>query len=586
MGARESTGRNGAGTQAPDGASVTDYYELLEVDENAAADEIKRSFRRLALIHHPDKNQDDVESATKRFAALQQAYEVLSDEQERAWYDSHKASLVPEADAETVFEDIRKGAPPPRARERGLTVGHISRFLDSTLWSGFDDSEDGFFTLYRNLFDRLGAEEAMFSSDIEFPSFGHATWPWAAAGKEEIRAARHFYAVWMNFATAKDFSWSDQWNIAEAPDRRVRRLMEKDNKKARDDARREYNDTVRSLAKFIRKRDPRYKAHLAHQATLSQSQASGSATPVGGAPPKRVPIIEEYVEQEWQKVDTRDLHSDLDWAAAEGEDSEEWECVACRKSFRSEAAWDSHERSKKHMKEVERLKQEMLEENEELDLGEGDSLDDLSEEAENPDVSEPPKSRSPSPPPVAKDIIMQATLPPESSQSPEPSESDEEQALRKQKRKKPKKITKAPAEPLTRTEKKAMKTGRPGRANHDASDPLAPSEVDDLANQPQPLEGKPSPGRRDNPEVEEEPAAESVLPELSKREKRLARQAKKAEAGETADTQHQCNVCRQHFPSKTKLFAHIKETGHALAVPVGVDGREESRNKKGRRAKR
>ena len=79
----------------------------------------------------------------------------------------------------------------------------------------------------------------------------------------EGQAARDFYTVWMNFATAKDFTWFEQWNTSEAPDRRVRRyilrifvsydtmsyiyirLMEKDNKKARDDARRDYNDTVR-----------------------------------------------------------------------------------------------------------------------------------------------------------------------------------------------------------------------------------------------------------------------------------------------------------------------------------------------------
>ena len=62
------------------------------------------------------------------------------------------------------------------------------------------------------------------------------------------------------------------------------------------------------------------------------------------------------------------LHNDLDWAAAEGDDLEEWECVACRKTFRSEAAWDSHERSKKHMKEVERLKREMQDDDQDLDL--------------------------------------------------------------------------------------------------------------------------------------------------------------------------------------------------------------------------
>ena len=69
---------------------------------------------------------------------------------------------------------------------------------------------------------------------------------WAPATKEDAdTAARTFYNFWLNFATDKDFSWADQWEINDAPDRRVRRLMEKENKKARDDARKEYNETIR-----------------------------------------------------------------------------------------------------------------------------------------------------------------------------------------------------------------------------------------------------------------------------------------------------------------------------------------------------
>ena len=49
----------------------------------------------------------------------------------------------------------------------------------------------------------------------------------------------------MNYATEKDFSWVESWNSADAPDRQIRRLMERDNKKIRENARKEYNDTVR-----------------------------------------------------------------------------------------------------------------------------------------------------------------------------------------------------------------------------------------------------------------------------------------------------------------------------------------------------
>ncbi len=65
-----------------------DYYEVLSVERNAAGDEIKRSYRKLAVKFHPDKNPDDA-NAEEKFKELGEAYDVLMDEQKRAAYDRY-----------------------------------------------------------------------------------------------------------------------------------------------------------------------------------------------------------------------------------------------------------------------------------------------------------------------------------------------------------------------------------------------------------------------------------------------------------------------------------------------------------------
>lgn len=65
---------------------MSDLYELLEVDRSASADDIKKSYRRLARQYHPDANPDD-ETAEARFKEIAAAYEVLSDPEKRSRYD-------------------------------------------------------------------------------------------------------------------------------------------------------------------------------------------------------------------------------------------------------------------------------------------------------------------------------------------------------------------------------------------------------------------------------------------------------------------------------------------------------------------
>ena len=63
-----------------------DYYQVLGVNKNASAENIKKSFRKLALKYHPDRNPNN-KTAEARFKEISEAYEVLSDEDKRKKYD-------------------------------------------------------------------------------------------------------------------------------------------------------------------------------------------------------------------------------------------------------------------------------------------------------------------------------------------------------------------------------------------------------------------------------------------------------------------------------------------------------------------
>lgn len=63
-----------------------DYYEVLGVNKNAGAEDIKKAYRKLAVKYHPDRNQDNTEAEAK-FKEATEAYEVLSDEKKRQAYD-------------------------------------------------------------------------------------------------------------------------------------------------------------------------------------------------------------------------------------------------------------------------------------------------------------------------------------------------------------------------------------------------------------------------------------------------------------------------------------------------------------------
>ena len=70
------------------------YYEVLGIERNSTPDQIKKAHRKLALRWHPDKNKDNAEEAHRVYQVIQEAYDCLSDLQEKAFYDKHREQIL------------------------------------------------------------------------------------------------------------------------------------------------------------------------------------------------------------------------------------------------------------------------------------------------------------------------------------------------------------------------------------------------------------------------------------------------------------------------------------------------------------
>ena len=90
---------------------MSDYYNLLSVSKNATDDEIKKSYKKLAMKYHPDRNKDNKEFAEKKFKEISNAYNILSNKQKRQIYDQFgeeglQANSGPQMNPFSMFEDM------------------------------------------------------------------------------------------------------------------------------------------------------------------------------------------------------------------------------------------------------------------------------------------------------------------------------------------------------------------------------------------------------------------------------------------------------------------------------------------------
>ena len=138
----------------------TSFYDVLELSPDCTTDDIKKSYKRLAMKYHPDKNPENSE-AIEKFKEITEAYETLSDLEKREYYDKFgKSSDAPLSDPREIFEHLFGHRSP---KERRIHVQPVKVPICLTL-------DDSYFGAKKTIkYKRMGFPEGQVWDKLEPP---------------------------------------------------------------------------------------------------------------------------------------------------------------------------------------------------------------------------------------------------------------------------------------------------------------------------------------------------------------------------------------------------------------------------------
>ena len=569
-------------------------YEILGVERDSSDAEIKKSYRRLALKWHPDKNTDNSEESTRVFTEIQQAYEVLIDPQERAWYDKHREQIIRGGD-DYVDNSI-----------------NLMKYFSASVYCGFGDDAQGFYAVYANVFEIITKEDAEFADgqDLEVPEFGTST-----SDYEEV--VQPFYAHWQSYSTLKSYVWLEKYDLREAPNRRVQRLMEKDNKKIRDAVKKERNEEVRALVKFVRKRDKRVKAYLELLKEKDEERQRITKQKRLEALREREKMFEAYKEESWASLSgleedlvQMNVHldsefgrdNDINESQSDEEEVQQYYCVACDKAFKTEKALVNHEKSRKHKDKVAAIKREMAdsEDIDELALHNGEN--GVNEDYDARTESEYLSKRQHSVDETCADFVSVGELNLMDSvdlstmrikgnnrykvkvlherkralsgigEGDLERGDEEKEAANEESNRMEAKSDEREVEETTGNEK-SEENVHEDDSTHNLSNEnrITTSDIDN----------KETEDCKENLESQESEGDRQTTGAVTEKRKPKEGNKKSPQASkEPAANSFKCNVCQDSFPTRNKMFQHIKELGHALNVDKNREAGESQRQAK------
>tara|TARA_B110000305_G_C19339836_1_gene588536 strand:- start:105 stop:614 length:510 start_codon:yes stop_codon:yes gene_type:complete len=82
------------------------YYRILELENNASNDDIKKAYRKLAIKYHPDKNPENKEEAEEKFKKISQAYEILTNKDKYTQDPQFRQNNMPQINPHELFNQL------------------------------------------------------------------------------------------------------------------------------------------------------------------------------------------------------------------------------------------------------------------------------------------------------------------------------------------------------------------------------------------------------------------------------------------------------------------------------------------------
>lgn len=346
-------------------------YEILNVDRFCSTDDIKKSYKTLALKNHPDKAPQGLEEEYKeKFQTLNNAYQILVNPQERAWYDSHREEYL-----NPHKKDLGFGGFPFDVKE----------FMQTPI------PPEQFFKATEDAFRKILVEEEKFrqnSAELMKSRGSMLDGPWFGDELSSDEQVVKFYDYWMNFVPCQNFAWADLWDEREGENRREKRFIQQTNLVERKKAKKKYMATLNRLISFIQQKDERYavlmKKRKEDQEKRKKEEEENKIREEKEWQLKKEELLKQELKQYEEERKLREEQSQGSEEEYYEENEDIHKCHLCNKEFKSENQLNNHNLSKQHLKNKKKMMKEVALDEEKVQMQEvKDPKEEMAQEQTN-----------------------------------------------------------------------------------------------------------------------------------------------------------------------------------------------------------